>query len=260
MVAEWPLALLIGLVAGYLSGQFGIGGGIVTTPALRLLLAQPELIAVGTPLPVIIPTAAAGALSYWRRGLTDLRVGVITGLVGGVFSIPGAWATRVVGGEVVLLATALLIGYMAIDMGLLALRPPREADERPTRVDRSRSWRWLGLLGLVTGLYSGFLGLGGGFVVVPVLARVFGFPLKRAIGTSLVAVTLLAIPGSITHYLLGNVDVGLAVALSLGVVPGAVLGARVTAAAKERSVRLGFAVLLLAVGLALGLTEAGMLW
>lgn len=257
MAASWPLSLLIGLVAGYLSGQFGIGGGIVTTPALRLLLGAPELIAVGTPLPVIIPTAAAGAISYARKGLIDVRVGLVTGAVGGAFSVAGAWAATFVGGDIVLVVTAVLIIYMAADMALLAMRPERPRHATHLHAERRRSWVWLGGLGLVTGLYSGFLGLGGGFIVVPALVRLFAFPMKRAVGTSLVAVSLLAIPGTVTHYLLGNIDVGIALALSAGVIPGALLGAHVTAAAKERSVRIGFAAMLLAVGLILGLTEAG---
>lgn len=257
MAASWPLSLLIGLVAGYLSGQFGIGGGIVTTPALRLLLAQPELIAVGTPLPVIIPTAVAGAVSYARKGLVDLRVGAAIGAVGGAFSVLGAWGATLVGGDIVLIVTAVLIIYVAVDMGLAAMRHERQLHPGHPHAERQRSWRWLAGLGVVTGLYSGFLGLGGGFIVVPALVRIFAFPMKRAVGTSLVAVSLLAVPGTIAHYLLGNVDVGIALALSAGVVPGALLGAHVTAAAKERSVRIGFAALLLAVGLLLGLTEAG---
>lgn len=262
MDLNWPLALLIGLAAGYLSGQFGIGGGIITTPALRLLLHQPELIAVGTPLPVIFPTALAGALSYARRGLVDWRVGVTTGLVGGVFSALGALAATRVGGSVVLVVTALLIVYMAVDMALLALKSAR-AGESGEVADASespeRSWVWSAALGVVAGLYSGFLGLGGGFVVVPALVRLFGFPIKKAAGTSLITVMVLSVPGTITHYLLGNIDVGLALALSAGVVPGALLGAHVTARASEKTVRIAFAVMLLVVGVVLGVTEAGAL-
>ncbi|MHB8706599.1 MAG: sulfite exporter TauE/SafE family protein, partial [Coriobacteriia bacterium] len=115
------------------------------------------------------------------------------------------------------------------------------------------------VLGAITGLYSGFLGLGGGFIVVPALVRWFGFDIKRAIGTSLVVVAILAVPGSITHYVLGNVDLALAALLALGVVPGALLGARLTSVAKERTVRIAFAILLLAVAALLGVTEVGLL-
>jgi hypothetical protein len=259
MSVSWPLAAAIGLAAGFLSGQFGIGGGIITTPAIRLLLGQPELIAVGTPLPVMIPTAIAGAIAYARRGLIDVRTGVATGLLGGAFSVLGAWATTLVGGGTVLVITAALICWMALDMLLLAVRPEQPEQVRIVCAERTRSWLWIGALGAATGLYSGFLGLGGGFVVVPVLVRYFAFPAKRAVGTSLVAVSLLAIPGAVTHYLLGHVDVGLAAALAVGVVPGALLGAHVTAISQEKSVRIAFAVMLLVVGVVLAASEIGII-
>jgi len=115
----------------------------------------------------------------------------------------------------------------------------------------------LAVLGIVTGVYSGFLGLGGGFVLVPMLARVFGFTIKRAIGTSLVAIGVLSVPGSVAHWALGHVDLGLAAGLVVGVVPGALLGARVTAVANERHVRYGFSVLLVLAGVALAVNELG---
>lgn len=259
MPGSWPLALVIGLAAGYLSGQFGIGGGLITTPAMRLILGTPELIAVGTPLPVIIPTALAGAVSYYRRGLSDLRVGLTVGVIGGLFAVVGALGATAVGGSVVLVVTALLITYMAVDMMLHALRPERPAAERIKRAERVGSWPWIASLGIAAGLYSGFLGLGGGLIIVPALVHVFAFPAKRAIGTSLVAVAVLAVPGTIAHYSLGNVDLALAAVMAIGVVPGALLGAHVTALAKEKTVRIAFAVLLVAIGLVLGVTELGVL-
>lgn len=254
---SWPFAVAIGFVAGLLSGMFGIGGGLVTTPAIRLLLGRPELIAVGTPLPVIIPTAITGALSYRRAGLLDVPTGLRIGVIGGVFSVVGARLTTVVGGQVVLVVTAAFIAWTAADMFLLAVRPRRPEHERITHAERAHSWPWLAALGAAAGLYSGFLGLGGGFIVVPGLIRYFGFPPKRAVATSLVVVSMLAIPGTITHYLLGNVDLGLALLLAVGVVPGALAGARITTMAHERFVQAAFAVLLLAVGITLALAELG---
>lgn len=252
-------AVGIGLVAGYLSGQFGIGGGIITTPAIRLLLGGSELVAVGTPLPVIIPTAITGVIEYARRGLIDLRSGLIVGFVGAAFSVLGAWLTSLVGGDFVLYVTAALICWMAFDMLHLALRPAPPAHVVEACARRRGSRGWLAAIGVATGLYSGFLGVGGGFVIVPALVRFLGFDAKRAVGTSLVSVLVLAVPGTITHYLLGHIDLAIALGLSLGVIPGAMLGARVTAGAKERSVRIAFAVMLMGVGGLLAANELGWL-
>lgn len=253
----WPLAVAVGFISGTLSGMFGIGGALITTPAIRLLLGRPELIAVGTPLPVIVPSAVAGALSYARKGLVDVRTGLAVGVVGGLFAVLGARATTLVGGDVVLMVTAAVICWTAADTLYLAFRTPRPEHERVAHAERTRSWLWLAGLGAVAGLYSGFLGLGGGFVVVPSLVRFFAFPPKRAVATSLVVVSLLAVPGTVTHYVLGNIDPVLAAQLAIGVIPGALLGARITSAARDRWVQVGFAAMLALLGLTLGAVELG---
>ncbi|MGV8084539.1 MAG: sulfite exporter TauE/SafE family protein [Coriobacteriia bacterium] len=253
----------IGLVSGTLSGAFGIGGGIITTPAIRLILGAPALVAVGTPLPVIIPSSLTGAYNYWRRGAADTRTALVCGLAGSLFAVAGAFATRFVGGAVVLVLTAAFVLYNAGSMIVAVLRAPKvrsaaaeEADAEP-RVAEKPALARLFAVGAVTGLYSGFLGLGGGVILVPLLSRWLGFEIKRAIGTSLLAISILAIPGTITHALLGNIDWGIAALLVVGVIPGAWLGARVTLRARDRAVRIGFATMLLIVGVWLGLSELG---
>jgi len=255
-VLDTLLILAIGLGAGVLSGMFGVGGGVLTTPAIRLLLGEPALTAVGTPLPVIIPTAVAGAVAYSRRGLADVQAGLAIGAWGAVAAIGGAYASSLAGGRVVMFVTAGLIAYMAADMIIGTVRGDSGRAVRfPER--HARRGVALAVLGVLTGVYSGFLGLGGGFVLVPMLARVFGFPIKRAIGTSLIAIGVLSVPGSVAHWALGHVDVWLAAGLMVGVVPGALLGARVTAVANERHVRYGFAILLVVAGVALAVNELG---
>ncbi|MDP2183630.1 MAG: sulfite exporter TauE/SafE family protein [Actinomycetota bacterium] len=257
-MAAHALTVGVGLLAGLLSGAFGVGGGVVTTPAIRLLLAEPALVAVGTPLVVIIPTAITGAWSYARRGMADSRVGLLIGAWGIVGTIVGAWGSARAGGSVVMIVTALLIGYMAVDMLRHAADLPVDGPSCPPVAESTDVTSVkLAFLGGITGLYSGFLGLGGGFVLVPMLSRVFGFPIKRAIGTSLVAIAVLAVPGAATHWVLGHVNVALAAWLALGVVPGVLVGARLTAAANERHVRIAFAVLLGATGAILAANEFG---
>ncbi len=244
------LSAVIGFFSGVLSGSFGIGGGIITTPAIRLILGAPALVAVGTPLPIILPTALTGALTYARSGVADVRAGITCGIAGSLTAVLGALGTSLVGGDVVLLATAALILYAAGDVVAQAYRP-RPIAETPIAPETSAPRAPLMpliVIGAVTGLYSGFLGLGGGFVLVPLLTRWLHFDMKRAIATSLVAVAMLAIPGTVTHALLGHIDWAIAFALSIGVIPGALLGARITLGSSDRAVRFSFATLLVIVG------------
>lgn len=269
--------VLTGVVAGVLSGMFGIGGGIITTPAIRLFVGVPQLIAVGTPLVAIIPSALTGAVSYLRAGLADVRSGIILGAVGSVAAVAGAWLTRLVGGTTVLVLTAVLILYTAADMLLQVLRPPRPREETAATLEDTGeeadafrpldpkdaappteirpSVPMLLAMGGMAGLYSGFLGLGGGMVIVPLLSRWAHFPMKRAVGTSLFAIAVLAIPGTVMHAILGHIDWTVALGLTIGVVPGALVGARISHGSSDRLLRLGFAAMLLGVGLWLGVSE-----
>lgn len=252
-MGDWALAAVVGLVSGVLSGAFGIGGGIVTTPAIRLLLGAPALIAVGTPLPVIIPAALTGAFAYNRSGRADLRAALVIALAGALPAVGGALLATRVGGSIVLVGTALLILWAATDTILQVLHPPTPLPDET----RSTQLRVLALVGVgaITGLYSGFFGLGGGFVLVPLLTRWLRFGVKRAVGTSLATVAILAIPGTVTHALLGNIDWLIAAGLAVGVVPGALLGARISLGAHDRQIRIAFALLLVVVGVLLAVTE-----
>jgi uncharacterized protein len=273
VAAFWLKAAVIGFASGVLSGMFGVGGGIVTTPAIRLLLGASAISAVASTLPAIIPTALTGGYTYVRNRIADVRVGVTVGLAGAVSAVLGAYLTRYIGGSVLLIATAVLIVYMAGDMAVFALR--HAGDEAPVHgvgadeesllaAERARarfrpSLGPLILLGAATGLYSGLLGLGGGFIIVPALTRLFGFSAKRAIGTSLVAIAILAVPATITHAVLGHIDWRIALAIAVMVVPGSLIGSRITIAASERFLRLGFATLLIVAAGFLAANELGWL-
>lgn len=252
-MGDGALAVAIGLVSGVLSGAFGIGGGIVTTPAIRLFLGVPALIAVGTPLPVIVPGALTGAVTYHRDGLTDVPAALVLAACGIPTAVGGAFLATRVGGPVVLIGTALLILWAAADTILQVRRPPQVRDTG----DMGMRPRFVGLagVGMLTGLYSGFFGLGGGFVLIPLLTRWLGFGLKRSIGTSLATVAMLAVPGTITHAYLGNIDWAIAGWLAVGVVPGAAVGARVALGVRSRQIRIGFAMLLVIVALWLAVSE-----
>jgi len=254
-------SLLIGLIAGFLSGQFGIGGGLITTPAIRLILGQSALIAVGTPLPVIIPTAISGFYNYHQNKLVDYKSGLIIGLAGALFSVLGARLTIIIGGRIILIITAILITLVS----LRYLRPNsrrRVRGTRPTSI-LTTSTRYplpstLILIGITAGFMSGFLGLGGGFVIIPALTILFGKDIKEAFGTSLLAIIFIAIPGSITHLFLGNINLSIAFFITLGVIPGAYFGSKLTVSLPSKLVNIMFGSFLIITAVFLLMNEVFM--
>jgi hypothetical protein len=241
------IAAVIGFASGVASGAFGIGGALLSTPGIRWFLDTPALIAVGTTLPVIVPTAITGSITYARSRLIDVRTAGILCASGAVFAVVGALATRVIAGEALLIATAVLILFLSLRM----MRPTASVHPSASRT----SPVILLLIGTASGFVSGLLGVGGGVILVPVLTVVLRFPVKTALGTSLAVVAAQSIPGTITHALIGNIDWAIVGGLVLGVIPGARLGSRAAVAAEDAKLRVVVAVAMAALALAFGLSE-----
>lgn len=246
--ADVAIAVAIGLGSGILAGVFGVGGGIVMTPGLQVFLGVPAVVALATPLPAIFPTALAGALAYRRRGEADTRAAALL-IVPGLFGAAiGAWLTDLVDTTLLLLLTAVLLGSQAIAIVRGGRRTARGTPGEAAAPI-------LASIGAAAGFVSGLLGIGGGIVIVPLLAGWLGMPLKRALGTSLLAISVLVIPGAIVHAALGHIDLGICLALAAGAVPGARIGAALALGARERTLRLVVGSGLLAVAIAYAIDQ-----
>jgi len=246
---EAVLGVLLGLVSGVLSGLFGVGGGIVMTPGIQVLLGGPKIVALATPLPVIFPTALTGAYTYRQAGEFDPRAAawiVGPGIVGAVI---GAALTDVIETGLLLVITAVLLAWQAVGILRGARRgaEPAEPAEGTPLV--------LAGIGLAAGFVSGLLGIGGGIIMVPLLTGVLRMPLKRALGTSLLAIVALVIPGTIVHTALGHIDWAIFAVVTLGAVPGARIGARLALGTRERTLRLLVGSFLLVIAVAYGAGE-----
>jgi uncharacterized protein len=248
-VPEAVLGVLAGFAAGLLSGLFGVGGGIVATPAISVIFGAAPVVAVATPLPVIFPTAIVGAATYRRSGQIDRGATVWISLPGAAAAAGGAALTRVVDGRLLLVVTAILLAWQAAQVA--RARTMSEGGE-----PRAASPGVFAGIGVVAGLASGLLGIGGGLVIVPLLAGWLGMPLKRALGTSLASIVAIVVPGTIVHAVLGNIDWAVAVVLAIGSVAGARVGARIALGARERTLRLLVATFLGAVAVVYGISQA----
>lgn len=246
MTAPWTptrviLHIALGLGAGLLSGMFGVGGGVVIVPALVLMLGYPQRLASGTSLAAIVPVATVGVISYavsgdvqWIAALI-LAAGAVVGAQVGTWLLPR------------LPVRALQLGFsaflVAVIVSLFLVIPTRGEPFTVT---------WfvvLGLvgLGLVTGVLSGLLGVGGGIIIVPSLMLLFGTSDLIARGTSLLMMIPTALSGTYGNLRRNNVNLVGAVLVGGSACLTTALGAWITKMVDPLTANIVFAIFLIAI-------------
>ncbi|WP_370276023.1 sulfite exporter TauE/SafE family protein [Georgenia sp. SYP-B2076] len=243
--AWWRLAI-IGVVAGFFSGLFGVGGGVLIVPLLIMLAHFDQRRASGTSLTAILPTAIAGAAGYAVRGEIDLiaAICVAGGAVGGSFV--GAWLLHRIPQRVL---RWIFVAFLVLMAARMALSVPDRGAEIELGI---ASVLALAGLGLLTGVLSGLLGVGGGVIVVPVLIVLFGMGDLVAKGTSLLMMIPISVTGTVANVRRGNSDVRAAVILGLLAVPASLAGVAVATTVPPQLGAILFAVLLLFTAVQLG--------
>lgn len=261
---------LVGVVVGTLSGLLGIGGGTLMVPIFRLGFGMTALESTATSLFTIVPTSLVGFATHIKNKTCIPRVGVVCGLAGALTSPAGVILASLSPAWLVMLAAALIVAYSSVSMFRKAIRMPKVAATAGTPLEegaeevakeieeklpefaftKKRVAQAIAI-GLGAGLASGYVGVGGGFIMVPLFLSVLGIMMRQASGTSLVAVTILAVPGVITQVMLGNVDFIAGIAMAAGSIPGAILGANLTRIVPERQLRFAFGTFLLVSAVAL---------
>ena len=252
------IAALCGVAIGVLSGMLGVGGGSLMVPLFRLIFGLEALAATGTSLFTMIFTSIAGSISHIRGKRCLVGLGLLAGACGAVMSPLGVRLANMSPAWLVMLCTALVIAYSAITMIRKGLALDKNAPETvPVTTEElpkltPRQYAIGALAGLAAGFAGGYVGLGGGFLMVPIFMTGIGLSMKIASPTSLLAIAILSASGAYTQWTLGNVEVLMGLAMAAGSIPGAILGAKALRYAPERTLRLcfGFFLLILAVMLA----------
>lgn len=211
--------VLVGLAAGLLSGLFGVGGGTVIVPLLVLVLGMDQRLAAGTSLGAIVPTATVGVISYavhdsvaWIPAVI-LALGAVIGAQIGTWLLPRLPLTVLRWG---------FVGFLGIVIVSLFLVVPSRAADLPLTVVTVIG---LIVLGLITGVLAGLLGVGGGVVVVPVLMLLFGTSDLIAKGTSLLMMIPTALSGTFGNIKRRNVDLVAAALVGVAACTTTALGA-----------------------------------
>lgn len=245
----WGPVVVAGLVAGFTSGLFGVGGGIVVVPALTLLARFPAKLATGTSLTAIVPISMAGAVGYAAAGEVDgayavlVAVGALAGAVVGtrwLAAISGPALQLLFAGLMLVTAVRLVLGDEADGAGRADLSPAVVAG--------------LLALGLAAGILAGLFGVGGGIVVVPALTIAFGMPLVLAKGTSLAVIIPTAVMGTLRNRRTGLTALRPGLVVGLAGVVSALAASQLSLDLDPEVSALLFAVLLVVVAVRLAVT------
>lgn len=247
----WRLgaAATVGVLAGFLAGLFGVGGGILIVPGLVFLLRMEQRLAHGTSLAAIVPIAAAGVLGFALAGSVDWAVTVPLTLGAGVGAVVGTRVLQRLTTRALTLAFALLLLLTA---ARLFLADP-EAVGRGA-IDVALVAGLVGI-GLLAGVVAGLFGVGGGVVLVPALVILFAFPDPMAKGTSLLVMLPTALVGTLRNLSYRNSDLRVAGVAGLSGVLSAYGGSQLAVRLDPRLSGILFAILLVAVAARLILTR-----
>lgn len=242
-------ALALAVVIGVLLGALGGGGSILTVPVLMYAAGFDPKQAIAMSLPVVALTSAVGALSHWRSGHVQLRPALVFGAV----AMAGAYVGARIGTRVPASSQLILLGVVMIVAAVVMLRSSAPIDAATGAPRGAPHPAWSAVIALGIGMLTGLIGIGGGFLFVPVLVLLADVPVHDAIGTSLVVIAMNAVAGLAGY--IGAVTIPWTfvwafAALASG---GALLGVWVSRRTPPRLLQQAFAVLLLA-------TAAVMLW
>jgi len=283
-IAELSVNILIilgmGAAVGFLSGMFGVGGGFLITPLL-IFYNIPPVVAVATGANQVVASSISGAITHFRRGTIDIKLGTVLlcgGLVGATL---GVWLFSLLRsmGQLDLVISLLYVVLLGSVGGLMlwesigAMR--KAAKNQPTALRRPGQHIWIhGLplkmrfkkskiylsvipvatLGFCIGILTSVMGVGGGFIMVPAMIYLLRIPTSVVVGTSLFQIVFVSaytvIVQASTNY---TVDIVLAFVLMIAGVIGAQYGVRVGQRLRGEQLRALLALLVLAVGIRLAI-------
>ncbi|MBM3544829.1 MAG: sulfite exporter TauE/SafE family protein [Alphaproteobacteria bacterium] len=280
-IAELSVNILVmlglGAAVGFLSGMFGVGGGFLLTPLL-MFSGIPPAIAVATGANQIVGTSVSGTLAQWRRGNVDVHMGavlIVGGVAGALAGVLLLKALQQIGqsGLIISLTYVVFLGVIGTLMLWESLRVIRRTRAGKTVPARSGQHNWIhGLpfkmrfpqsrlyisaipplvIGAVVGLLASFLGVGGGFIIVPAMIYLLRMPTNIVIGTAIFQIIFVTAVVTLLHATLNHtLDLLLALILVIGGVIGGQFGVRAGHRFRGEQLRAMLAVVVLAVALRL---------
>ena len=265
------ILIILGLAVGFLSGMFGVGGGFLMTPLL-ILMGIPPAVAVASEANHILAASVSGFLAHMRRKNFDFLMGIIL-LTGGIAgSIIGVFLLKYllsIGYEKIFISISyvlilIVVGFYMLKESISSLKNISDGKIKklhdhawfhglPFKLKFRKSHLYISVLppiiiGLIVGILSSVMGVGGGFILIPAMIYILGMPTQIVVGTSLMQIIFVTLVSTIMHsYINQTVDVILSSLLLLGAVIGAQIGTRVMIRLKGEQIRFLFAIIIILV-------------
>ena len=265
------ILMFLGLVVGFLSGLFGVGGGFLMTPML-ILMGIPPAVAVASEANHILAASVSGFLAHMRRANVDFLMGFIL-LLGGVLgSIIGVFLLKYllsIGQEKLFISLSyililIFVGFWMLAESVSSIKKKYEGKKNklhehiwlhglPFKIKFRKSHLYISVLppifiGLLVGILSSIMGIGGGFILVPAMIYILGMPTQVVIGTSLLQIVFVTTVSTIMHsYINQTVDVVLSSLLLIGAVVGAQMGTRAMVLLRGEQIRFLLAIIIIIV-------------
>lgn len=253
----WELLLpLLGFLVAVVASMTGVGGGILFVPILTLSYGFLPVHAVGTSLTVIFFTGVSASVSFARQKRIFYKTGVLLAVATVPGSIIGSFSASVLPSDILGLIFGVFLIIVAVRMiatnGALRRKRAQHQDRKVVERERDLFLNWKRLvvgvgLGFFGGLASGLLGVGGGILLVPIMALFLFMPMHASIATSMFTMIFTSLSGVAQHWTLGNVNLEYALMLAVGAVAGAFVGAWVCKRISGEKLSWIFAVLVLVV-------------
>ena len=245
------LATLAGIFVGIGSGLLGMGGGAILVPVLLFIFGLSIKEAIGTSLCIIVLTAISAIIVHWKEKQVNLKLAIVMTLTGVIGAQLGSYLNKITPDNIIKLIFTIVVIIFGFKMwgGLNNEEKEIKATNTSNNIRFNKSLALI--LGLIAGIASGLLGIGGALIMVPVMHIFLRIPMNICVGTSLFIVFFNSLSGAFGYISRGDTNLKLAILIALGSVVAAPFGAKLSIKISREKLRKIFAVVLVLAGIAI---------